>query len=218
MADHRMIYSEPMIRALLREIAAPGTGKRMTRRIVRAGSAPLRFAKGDRLWSCEAWRTLAIHDSLKPRDLPATAPIWFEADGTAPEGFGRLRRARHQPISTMPRLADHTNRRRDTDRTGSGHRRCRCAGGGDFRVRPDRRRPDPQRLDMAGHGVAVRHPARSLPCVVGHPPWAGSLGPQPVGGRHRDAKGVSRQHRPNEGRVTPGLRWVDVGETRRGTP
>lgn len=49
---------------------------------------------GDRLWVREAWRTLAEHDHLPPRDVPKDAPIWYEADGPAPTGFGRYRHAR----------------------------------------------------------------------------------------------------------------------------
>lgn len=49
---------------------------------------------GDRLWGREAWRTLSKYDSLPPRDVPTTAPIWYEADGKAPPEFGRYRHGR----------------------------------------------------------------------------------------------------------------------------
>lgn len=49
---------------------------------------------GDRLWGREAWRTLAKFDCLPPRDVPRTAPIWYEADGKAPPEFGRYRHGR----------------------------------------------------------------------------------------------------------------------------
>ena len=49
---------------------------------------------GDRLWGREAYRTLAKYDGLPPRDVPTTAPIWYEADGPAPPEFGRYRHAR----------------------------------------------------------------------------------------------------------------------------
>jgi hypothetical protein len=49
---------------------------------------------GDRLWGREAWRTLEKFDCLPPRDVPRTAPIWYEADGKAPPEFGRYRHGR----------------------------------------------------------------------------------------------------------------------------
>lgn len=51
---------------------------------------------GDRLWTKEAWRTLAIYNNMPPRDVPRSAPIWYEADGPAPAPFagGRYRHAR----------------------------------------------------------------------------------------------------------------------------
>lgn len=49
---------------------------------------------GDRLYGREAWRTLSKYDSLPPRDVPTTAPIWYEADGRAPPEFGRYRHGR----------------------------------------------------------------------------------------------------------------------------
>ena len=49
---------------------------------------------GDRLWTREAWKTLLEYDHLPPREIPRTAPIWYLADGNAPEGFGRYRHGR----------------------------------------------------------------------------------------------------------------------------
>ena len=49
---------------------------------------------GDHLWVREAWRTLPEFDAMPPRDVPEGVPLWFEADGPAPEGFGRYRHAR----------------------------------------------------------------------------------------------------------------------------
>lgn len=54
---------------------------------------------GDVLVCREAWRTLEEFDSRAPRDLPQSqtcmreAYIWYEADGPAPERFGKLRPA-----------------------------------------------------------------------------------------------------------------------------
>lgn len=50
---------------------------------------------GDILATREAWRTLAILDDFPPRDLRESAPIWYEADGPAPDWYdGRYRHAR----------------------------------------------------------------------------------------------------------------------------
>lgn len=49
---------------------------------------------GDHLLTREAWRTLTQYDALPPRDVPAGAPIWYEADGVAPAEFGRYRHGR----------------------------------------------------------------------------------------------------------------------------
>ena len=52
MTDRPVIMSAPMVRAILREINAPGTGKNMTRRLL---SSPLAKCEiGDQLWVREA--------------------------------------------------------------------------------------------------------------------------------------------------------------------
>ena len=83
--------------------------KRETRRLVfKAGTVPghrdLRDipAKGPyepnkTYWVREAWRTEAQYNHLKPSELPANARVWFEADGPAPDGFGRYRHGRFLP-------------------------------------------------------------------------------------------------------------------------
>ena len=48
---------------------------------------------GDKLWFREAWRTWIGYDAVPPSQIPHTASIWYEADGTAPERFGKLRPA-----------------------------------------------------------------------------------------------------------------------------
>ena len=48
---------------------------------------------GDKLWFREAWRTWIGYDAVPPSEIPHTASIWYEADGTAPERFGKLRPA-----------------------------------------------------------------------------------------------------------------------------
>lgn len=54
---------------------------------------------GDRLWVREAYRTPVTYNHLPPRDIPHDAPIWYEADGPAPEHFagGKYRHARFMP-------------------------------------------------------------------------------------------------------------------------
>lgn len=56
---------------------------------------------GDELWVRESWRadTFACDDSVKPSLLPQCRP-WYEADGQAPEHYGKLR-----PSIFMPRWA-----------------------------------------------------------------------------------------------------------------
>ena len=72
MADLPILFSAPMVRAILREIEKPGTGKTQTRRILKplpnrtiffeprqAGLnqfSNARHKRGDRLWVREAWR------------------------------------------------------------------------------------------------------------------------------------------------------------------
>lgn len=101
--------SPPMVRAILREIERPGTGKTQTRRlfggIERDGAedwhifssaggifgvpeervslyAPdyVRVAVGDRLWVREAWRTEPRHDHQRPADLAPGSAVLTMAD------------------------------------------------------------------------------------------------------------------------------------------
>lgn len=99
MADLPILFSAPMVQALLREIEAPGTGKTQTRRghppepelsnpvdAIRTGDRQwaykwggmnagrvqafkLPYAVGDRLYVREHWRCSAKHDATPPRDL-----------------------------------------------------------------------------------------------------------------------------------------------------
>lgn len=47
--------------------------------------------RGDGLWHREAWRSQGCYDEIAPRDIPTDSAIWYEADGRAPLGFGKLR-------------------------------------------------------------------------------------------------------------------------------
>lgn len=109
MADLPILFSAPMVRALIREIEQPGTGKTQTRRIIKPQGTRVweeqspsglvvwmtnvrhefgptqmvgpRFRPGDRLWVREAWRTLHKWDDLAPRHLADDiSKITYEAD------------------------------------------------------------------------------------------------------------------------------------------
>lgn len=106
MADLPILFSAPMVRALLREIENPGTGKTQTRRTIKpqptaSGTVTLgdraieaaewqiregkfiQINEGDRLYVREAWRVSRMHDQVAPRDLkPRTMTVFFEAGGS----------------------------------------------------------------------------------------------------------------------------------------
>jgi len=104
-ADLPILFSAPMVRAIIREIEQPGTGKTQTRRVIEETSKPTapgqililtgprfggtayrfdpRYRVGDRLYVREAWRVSRMHDKTAPRDLkPRTMTIFFEAGGS----------------------------------------------------------------------------------------------------------------------------------------
>lgn len=110
MADLPILFPAPMVRAILREIDRPGTGKTQTRRMIKqpigrllnatrtdggvwyctfdqeasraTGSEffPPHIAVGDRLYVREAWRTAVHLDQFAPKVLPIDTPVFFEAD------------------------------------------------------------------------------------------------------------------------------------------
>ena len=119
MKERPIIFSAPMVRAILaglktttRRVVRPQPEAihggepywsvggyrvweyRETQDVLRKGGNPLRCPygqPGDRLWTREAYKTLADWDHYPPREIARTAPIWYLADGPAPEGYGRYR-------------------------------------------------------------------------------------------------------------------------------
>lgn len=110
MSDRPILFSTPMVRAILREIEQPGTGKTQTRRLLTPQpqpdvgliglyaprltavfgygtpdadcKIPLRYMPGDRLYVREAWRAEAAYDDTPPRDIEYDAcMVRYEADG-----------------------------------------------------------------------------------------------------------------------------------------
>lgn len=123
MADLPILFSAPMVRALLREIERPGTGKTQTRRVLTAdcdeppalvhdgaiiayddGDRSYRWpntkAVGDRLYVREAWRCEARLDQRAPREIATNYPGIKYIATAEPDDFGiegKFRQAMHMP-------------------------------------------------------------------------------------------------------------------------
>ncbi|MFN7883209.1 MAG: hypothetical protein ACK5PF_09385 [bacterium] len=118
MADYPMIFSAPMVLALLdgrktqarrvlkeqRHVATPamvgGRSQWQGFSGAKLGDVVLRYAPGDRLWVKEAWRTQPANDHLRPSELdPATATVWFDASSDWQYDYEkpRYRHARFMP-------------------------------------------------------------------------------------------------------------------------
>ncbi len=120
MADLPILFSASMVRAILREIEQPGTGKTQTRRLltsdcdappalVRDGviraydenERPYRWpntkAVGDRLYVREHWRAWSQYDRMSPREIPAGADVQYVADDPLSPWDTRFRQAMHMP-------------------------------------------------------------------------------------------------------------------------
>ena len=131
MADRPIIFSAPMVRALLdgrktqtRRVlgnSGPGRGRSnifsaqigwSDSYVLDPGNANWRerdtpYAPGDRLWVRECWRTASAYDDLSPSQMGGEEPIRYEADQAWQTwGWGRPHSTgRHRAARHMPRWA-----------------------------------------------------------------------------------------------------------------
>lgn len=120
--DAPILFADPMIRAILREIEAPGTGKTETRRVLpaklqaqfdRVGEAiirrhphqeGLRWRTGMRLWVREAWATDAPDLDSCQRGVESDGPAYGPYYRATASKFD-LASLRWRPSIHMPRWA-----------------------------------------------------------------------------------------------------------------
>src|SRR6478609_1878995 len=132
MSDNAMLFSAPMVRAIEEGrkiktrrtlyILRKGDTAAQMRSMVHKDYPPPReeittldlryywdlrhiLSVGDRIWTRESWRADKAYDSFKPKVLPKSAAIWYEADGSKKgDGIpGKLR-----PSIFLPRWASRT--------------------------------------------------------------------------------------------------------------
>lgn len=126
MSDKPILFSAPMVLAILREIKQPGTGKTQTRRVLtgncdeppalvhdgqisarddgdREYRWPRTKAVGDRLYVREAWHAARSLDSTPPRDIPRDADIEHAATSRNYAEIGLKGKLR--PAMFLPRWA-----------------------------------------------------------------------------------------------------------------
>jgi hypothetical protein len=97
MVDRPIIFSGPMVRALL------AGRKTQTRRLA---TSPLRRVNaGDRLYVREHWKTSMGNDGVAPRDLDPETSILMLADGVVPTRFNLPPWGKHRQGMHMPRWA-----------------------------------------------------------------------------------------------------------------
>lgn len=127
MRDLPILFSAPMVRAILREIEQPGIGKTQTRRgldmppmtfdavfnddgVWHVGDAAtghryaklnVRYRVGDRLYVREAWHAARSLDSTPPRDIPRDADIEHAATARSYAEIGLKGKLR--PAMFLPR-------------------------------------------------------------------------------------------------------------------
>ncbi len=123
--DKPMLFSAPMVRALLREAREPGTGKTQTRRVLKpqladgqtvvsfrtarcdfqiqdatglpVSSHALPYAVGARLWVREAWRSTPEWNAAPPHAIQPGYTL-YEADGPwRAHSYGKLRSSLFMP-------------------------------------------------------------------------------------------------------------------------
>lgn len=108
--DRPIIFSTPMVQALLREAEEPGTGKTMTRRLAwrfsdvndnhtKTATSWQKAKPGDRLWVRENWKPHSIYVAIKPRDIPNSRIFFAADDGSFPSNTP------WRPSIHMPRWA-----------------------------------------------------------------------------------------------------------------
>lgn len=131
MTDRPIIFSAPMVRALLdgrktqtRRMLKPlgdNTHLECTGRgdwfwwtpgVDRAHVLQrIPYAPGDRLYVREAWRAEAVYDDTRPRDIPADAcMVRYEADGTWTDNDTMTHAGRLRPSIFLPRWASRITR------------------------------------------------------------------------------------------------------------